>query len=125
MWGEGVEGGVLGKGILRKEVEDEGGIGKGVREGVKDGFGGRMGMGCERGEKGKRGGEVEKSMDGEEKGVERVREGFKGVWREEMREMVMMGEGFKEEKEEKEKEEGIEGEKEGERGWGGMGGMEG
>lgn len=115
---------VLRKGIFTKDVEDQAAIAKRLSHAVNDGFAGTIAMASQSAQNAKRARELQKTMDAQQKRLQSVTEPFKGLSREQMTEILMMAQRFKQQNQEKEKQQRIEREKQRQTRSRGMGGME-
>ncbi|WP_106476295.1 MobV family relaxase, partial [Escherichia coli] len=121
---EALEPRVLRKGIFTKDVEDQAAIAKRLSHAVNDGFAGTIAMASQSAQNAKRARELQKTMDSQQKRLQSVTEPFKGLSREQMTEILMMAQRFKQQNQEKEKQQRIEREKQRQTRSRGMGGME-
>ncbi|WP_316510152.1 plasmid recombination protein [Escherichia coli] len=121
---EALEPRVLRKGIFTKDVEDQAAIAKRLSHAVNDGFAGTIAMASQSAQNAKRARELQKTMDAQQKRLQSVTEPFKGLSREQMTEILMMAQRFKQQNQEKEKQQRIEREKQRQTRSRGMGGME-
>ena len=115
---------VLRKGIFTKDVEDQAAIAKRLSHAVNDGLAGTIAMASQSAQNAKRVRELQKTMDSQQKRLQSVTEPFKGLSREQMTEILMMAQRFKQQNQEKEKQQRIEREKQRQTRSRGMGGME-
>lgn len=120
---EALEPRVLRKGIFTKDVEDQAAIAKRLSQAVNDGFAGTVAMASQSAQNAKRARELQKTMDSQQKRLQSVTEPFKGLSREQMTEILMMAQRFKQQNQEKEKQQRIEREKQRQTRSRGMGGM--
>ena len=120
---EALEPRVLRKGIFTKDVEDQAAIAKRLSQAVNDGFAGTIAMASQSAQNAKRARELQKTMDAQQKRLQSVTEPFKGLSREQMTEILMMAQRFKQQNQEKEKQQRIEREKQRQTRSRGMGGM--
>ena len=114
---------VLRKGIFTKDVEDQAAIAKRLSHAVNDGLAGTIAMASQSAQNAKRVRELQKTMDSQQKRLQSVTEPFKGLSREQMTEILMMAQRFKQQNQEKEKQQRIEREKQRQTRSRGMGGM--
>ncbi|WP_276513505.1 MobV family relaxase [Enterobacter hormaechei] len=121
---EALEPRVLRKGIFTKDVEDQAAIAKRLSHAVNDGFAGTIAMASQSAQNAKRARELQKTMDSQQKRLQSVTEPFKGLSREQMTEILMMAQRFKQQNQEKEKQQRVEREKQRQMRSRGMGGME-
>ena len=121
---EALEPRVLRKGIFTKDVEDQAAIAKRLSHAVNDGFAGTIAMASQSAQNAKRARELQKTMDSQQKRLQSVTEPFKGLSREQMTEIMMMAQRFKQQNQEKEKQQRVEREKQRQMRSRGMGGME-
>ena len=121
---EALEPRVLRKGIFTKDVEDQAAIAKRLSHAVNDGFAGTIAMASQSAQNAKRARDLQKTMDSQQKRLQSVTEPFKGLSREQMTEILMMAQRFKQQNQEKEKQQRIEREKQRQTRSRGMGGME-
>ena len=121
---EALEPRVLRKGIFTKDVEDQAAIAKRLSHAVNDGFAGTIAMASQSAQNAKRARELQKTMDAQQKRLQSVTEPFKGLSREQMTEILMMAQRFKQQNQEKEKQQRVEREKQRQMRSRGMGGME-
>ena len=115
---------VLRKGIFTKDVEDQAAIAKRLSHAVNDGLAGTIAMASQSAQNAKRVRELQKTMDSQQKRLQSVTEPFKGLSREQITEILMMAQRFKQQNQEKEKQQRIEREKQRQTRSRGMGGME-
>lgn len=120
---EALEPRVLRKGIFTKDVEDQAAVAKRLSQAVNDGFAGTVAMASQSAQNAKRARELQKTMDSQQKRLQSVTEPFKGLSREQMTEILMMAQRFKQQNQEKEKQQRIEREKQRQTRSRGMGGM--
>ena len=121
---EALEPRVLRKGIFTKDVEDQAAIAKRLSQAVNDGFAGTIAMASQSAQNAKRARDLQKTMDSQQKRLQSVTEPFKGLSREQMTEILMMAQRFKQQNQEKEKQQRVEREKQRQMRSRGMGGME-
>ena len=121
---EALEPRVLRKGIFTKDVEDQAAIAKRLSHAVNDGLAGTIAMASQSAQNAKRVRELQKTMDSQQKRLQSVTEPFKGLSREQMTEILMMAQRFKQQNQEKEKQQRVEREKQRQMRSRGMGGME-
>ena len=114
---------VLRKGIFTKDVEDQAAIAKRLSHAVNDGLAGTIAMASQSAQNAKRVRELQKTMDSQQKRLQSVTEPFKGLSREQITEILMMAQRFKQQNQEKEKQQRIEREKQRQTRSRGMGGM--
>ena len=114
---------VLRKGIFTKAVEDQAAIAKRLSHAVNDGLAGTIAMASQSAQNAKRVRELQKTMDSQQKRLQSVTEPFKGLSREQITEILMMAQRFKQQNQEKEKQQRIEREKQRQTRSRGMGGM--
>ncbi len=120
---EALEPRVLRKGIFTKDVEDQAAIAKRLSHAVNDGLAGTIAMASQSAQNAKRVRELQKTMDSQQKRLQSVTEPFKGLSREQITEILMMAQRFKQQNQEKEKQQRIEREKQRQTRSRGMGGM--
>ncbi|WP_097761464.1 MobV family relaxase, partial [Escherichia coli] len=121
---EALEPRVLRKGIFTKDVEDQAAVAKRLSQAVNDGFAGTVAMASQSAQNAKRARELQKTMDSQQKRLQSVTEPFKGLSREQMAEILMMAQRFKQQNQEKEKQQRVERETQRQMRSRGMGGME-
>ncbi|UAO59895.1 MobV family relaxase [Escherichia coli] len=121
---EALEPRVLRKGIFTKDVEDQAAVAKRLSQAVNDGFAGTVAMASQSAQNAKRARELQKTMDSQQKRLQSVTEPFKGLSREQMTEILMMAQRFKQQNQEKEKQQRVERETQRQMRSRGMGGME-
>ena len=90
------------KGIFTKDVEDQAAIAKRLSHAVNDGLAGTIAMASQSAQNAKRVRELQKTMDSQQKRLQSVTEPFKGLSREQMTEILMMAQRFKQQNQEKE-----------------------
>lgn len=121
---EALEPRVLRKGIFTKDVEDQAAIAKRLSQAVNDGFAGTIAMASQSAQNAKRARDLQKTMDSQQKRLQSVTEPFKGLSREQMAEILMMAQQFKQQNQEREKQQRVERETQRQMRSRGMGGME-
>ena len=89
------------KGIFTKDVEDQAAIAKRLSHAVNDGLAGTIAMASQSAQNAKRVRELQKTMDSQQKRLQSVTEPFKGLSREQMTEILMMAQRFKQQNQEK------------------------
>ena len=121
---EALEPRVLRKGIFTKDVEDQAAIAKRLSQAVAMALQEPSLWPLRAPRTQKRARELQKTMDAQQKRLQSVTEPFKGLSREQMTEILMMAQRFKQQNQEKEKQQRIEREKQRQTRSRGMGGME-
>lgn len=121
---EALEPRVLRKGIFTKDVEDQAAIASRLSQAVNEGFAGTVAVASQSAQNAKRAKELQKTMEAQQKRLQSVTEPFKGLSREQMTEILMMAQRFKQQNQEKEKQQRVEREKQRQMRSRGMGGME-
>ncbi|ENU9680697.1 plasmid recombination enzyme, partial [Salmonella enterica] len=125
---EALEPRVLRKGLFTKDVEDQATVARRLSLAVNDGFAGTIARASQSDQNAKRVRELQQTMINQQKRLQSVTEPFKGLSREQMIEILMMAQQFKQQNQERERErekqQRIEREKQRESRSYGRGGME-
>ncbi|EAQ7278034.1 plasmid recombination enzyme [Salmonella enterica] len=121
---EALEPRVLRKGIFTKDVEDQAAIASRLSQAVNEGFAGTVAVASQSAQNAKRAKELQKTMEAQQKRLQSVTEPFKGLSKEQMTEILMMAQRFKQQNQEREKQQRVEREKQRQMRSRGMGGME-
>ena len=121
---EALEPRVLRKGIFTKDVEDQAAIASRLSQAVNEGFAGTVAVASQSAQNAKRAKELQKTMEAQQKRLQSVTEPFKGLSKEQVTEILMMAQRFKQQNQEKEKQQRVEREKQRQMRSRGMGGME-
>ncbi|EJA5731771.1 plasmid recombination protein [Salmonella enterica] len=125
---EALEPRVLRKGLFTKDVEDQATVARRLSLAVNDGFAGTIARASQSDQNAKRVRELQQTMINQQKRLQSVTEPFKGLSREQMTEILMMAQQFKQQNQERERErekqQRIEREKQRESRSYGRGGME-
>ena len=121
---EALEPRVLRKGIFTKDVEDQAAIASRLSQAVNEGFAGTVAVASQSAQNAKRAKELQKTMEAQQKRLQSVTEPFKGLSKEQVTEILMMAQRFKQQNQEREKQQRVEREKQRQMRSRGMGGME-
>lgn len=121
---EALEPRVLRKGIFTKDVEDQAAIASRLSRAVNEGFAGTVAVASQSAQNAKRAKELQKTMEAQQKRLQSVTEPFKGLSKEQVTEILMMAQRFKQQNQEREKQQRVEREKQRQMRSRGMGGME-
>lgn len=121
---EALEPRVLRKGIFTKDVEDQAAIASRLSQAVNEGFAGTVAVASQSAKNAKRAKELQKTMEAQQKRLQSVTEPFKGLSKEQVTEILMMAQRFKQQNQEREKQQRVEREKQRQMRSRGMGGME-
>ncbi|GAB0842980.1 TPA: plasmid recombination protein [Escherichia coli] len=121
---EALEPRVLRKGIFTKDVEDQAAIASRLSQAVNEGFAGTVAVASQSAHNAKRAKELQKTMEAQQKRLQSVTEPFKGLSKEQVTEILMMAQRFKQQNQEREKQQRVEREKQRQMRSRGMGGME-
>lgn len=109
---EALEPRVLRKGIFSKEVEDQATVARRLSHALNEGFAGTIAMASQSDQNAKRARELQKTMVAQQKRLQSVTEPFKGLSREQMTEILMMAQQFRQQNSDREKQRRLEQEQE-------------
>ncbi|EIM3109855.1 recombinase [Escherichia coli] len=105
---EALEPRVLRKGIFTKEVEDQATVARRLSHALNEGLAGTIAMASQSDQNAKRARELQKTMDAQQKRLQSVTEPFKGLSREQMTEILMMAQQFRQQNSDREKQRWLE-----------------
>ncbi|EPW7765579.1 MobV family relaxase [Escherichia coli] len=105
---EALEPRVLRKGIFTKEVEDQATVARRLSHALNEGLAGTIAMASQSDQNAKRARELQKTMDAQQKRLQSVTEPFKGLSREQMTEILMMAQQFRQQNSDREKQRRLE-----------------
>lgn len=105
---EALEPRVLRKGIFSKEVEDQATVARRLSHALNEGFAGTIAMASQSDQNAKRARELQKTMVAQQKRLQSVTEPFKGLSREQMTEILMMAQQFRQQNSDREKQRRLE-----------------
>ncbi|EPE3234970.1 MobV family relaxase, partial [Cronobacter sakazakii] len=105
---EALEPRVLRKGIFTKEVEDQATVARRLSHALNEGLAGTIAMASQSDQNAKRARELQKTMDAQQKRLQSVTEPFKGLSREQMTEILMMAQQFRQQNSDREKQRQLE-----------------
>ncbi|ECN9157158.1 plasmid recombination enzyme, partial [Salmonella enterica subsp. enterica serovar Typhimurium] len=95
-----------------------------LSQAVNEGFAGTVAVASQSAQNAKRAKELQKTMEAQQKRLQSVTEPFKGLSKEQVTEILMMAQRFKQQNQEREKQQRVEREKQRQMRSRGMGGME-
>lgn len=105
---EALEPRVLRKGIFTKEVEDQATVARRLSHALNEGLAGTIAMASQSDQNAKRARELQKTMDAQQKRLQSVTEPFKGLSREQMTEILMMAQQFRQQNSDRERQRQLE-----------------